>query len=138
MGYKDKDVQREYQRVWRNARREAWLKEHGPCLVCGTWDDLEVDHKDRTLKIDHKVWSWAAPRRNAELAKCQVLCRKHHLEKGRVMGEQPAACTHGVKRMYESYGCRCPLCREAHRSYQVEWRRAKRAKELLAGQSTGR
>lgn len=72
---------RRYQVRWLKARREAWLKEHGPCVDCGSWEGLEVDHKDRTVKVGHKVWSWAKSRRDAELAKCQPLCRACHKEK---------------------------------------------------------
>jgi hypothetical protein len=46
--------------------------------VCGSRDHLEIDHRDPGEKLSHRIWSWSPARRDAELAKCQVLCRKHH------------------------------------------------------------
>src|SRR5579863_7150610 len=63
------------------ARRLTWLQENGPCANCGSWTDLEVDHKDPEQKITHRVWSWKESRRLEELAKCQVLCYNCHKEK---------------------------------------------------------
>lgn len=37
-----------------------------------------MDHKDPEHKLNHRVWGWAEARREAELAKCQVLCRFCH------------------------------------------------------------
>lgn len=78
MPYKDLKRQREYQRLWMKNRRQKWLKEHGPCVRCGSWDDLNIDHKDGDEKNSHKIWSWAKKRFDEEIAKCQVLCRKCH------------------------------------------------------------
>ena len=72
---------REYQARWVRNRRLTWLKEHGPCVQCGSWDDLELDHKDPTQKVTHNVWSWSQERRDQELAKCQVLCEECHKQK---------------------------------------------------------
>jgi 5-methylcytosine-specific restriction endonuclease McrA len=87
--YKDpikaRDYKRQYQRIWKQKRRDAWLQENGPCQneKCGSWEDLEVDHIDPRDKVDHRVWSWAKERREAELGKCRVLCKKCHKEKTR-------------------------------------------------------
>ena len=42
MAYSDKDRQKEYQKRWKAKRRAEWLKENGPCHLCGSWDQLEV------------------------------------------------------------------------------------------------
>jgi len=84
--YKDPDRQREYMRKWMADRRNAWLAANGPCVDCGTWDELEVDHADAAMKVTHRVWSWSLPRREAELAKCVVRCNPCHKEKS--AGEQ--------------------------------------------------
>lgn len=81
MPYKNKIKQREYQSTWLQARRVKWLAENGPCVLCKSDLDLEVDHIDRDTKVEHRIWSWSAERREAELKKCQVLCRSCHLEK---------------------------------------------------------
>lgn len=80
MPYKDPEKQRTYNREWLASRRAAWLADKC-CAVCGAVADLEVDHIDSSEKVDHKVWSWSPARREAELAKCQVLCEKHHKKK---------------------------------------------------------
>lgn len=76
------DAKREYQLVWMNRRREAWLVEQGPCTQCGSWNKLEVDHVNPEEKVLNpaKLWSLSPnnPVRIAELAKCQVLCEACH------------------------------------------------------------
>ena len=138
MGFKDPLEQRKYQREWRAARRSQWFEENGPCKRCGSTIDLELDHIESTTKVSHKIWSWAAPRQLAELAKCQVLCRHCHLAKSREMGEQPAAVTHGNARMYEQLGCRCDLCRKAHTDTQRVWKNSKRTSTSSTGSKHGR
>ena len=79
------EKQRESRKSWYRSvvkkRRADWLKANGPCVQCGSLNDLEVDHIDPATKIHHGVWSWREDRRIAELAKCQVLCSKCHLKK---------------------------------------------------------
>jgi len=81
MPYKDKEKQLKYQNEWAKRRRIAWLKENGPCVKCGSWDELQVDHKDASKKVTHRVWTWSEKRRQDELASCQVLCAECHKEK---------------------------------------------------------
>jgi hypothetical protein len=81
MGYKDKEKQREYQRLWRERRRRDWFDKNGPCIKCHSWENLEIDHIDPKLKTSHRIWSWSEKRRDRELAKCQVLCKVCHAEK---------------------------------------------------------
>ena len=73
-----KEKQREYQKRRVKARRQAWLCENGPCANCRSGKDLQVDHRDTEEKVRHRVWSWSAVRREAELAKCQPLCSDCH------------------------------------------------------------
>lgn len=61
--------------------REEWFAVNGPCQKCGSGDNLELDHINPEEKVSHSVWSWAPRRRELELKKCQVLCRKCHREK---------------------------------------------------------
>lgn len=78
--YSDPDKQREYQRLRTAAARRQWMR--GKCCArCGGRNRLEVDHIDPTKKVSHRIWSWSRPRREAELMKCQVLCRDCHLRK---------------------------------------------------------
>lgn len=56
------------------------------CVQCGECDPqkLQLDHIDMNGKAtehDHKIWSWSKERREAEIAKCQVLCKDCHAKK---------------------------------------------------------
>ena len=115
------EEQRQYQREWMRRRRLAWIATNGPCRECGSSDDLEVDHIDPSTKVAHKVWSWAREKREAELAKCQVLCRACHLAKTIAQFKRPVP--HGTHHGYSHHGCRCQPCRAAHAAYE----RARRA-----------
>ena len=70
-------------------RRAEWMTAHGPCVDCGSWDDLQVDHVDASTKVTHRVWSWAKDRREAELAKCAVRCVRCHDAKTVACREDP-------------------------------------------------
>lgn len=111
MPYKDREKQRQFQRNWKQKRRQEWLDQNGPCVQCGSNQDLEVDHKERNAKVDHKVWSWAEDRRNTELAKCQVLCEKCHKKKTALESWRPIP--HGTSSGYRRH-CRCVKCAKAH------------------------
>lgn len=90
MGYKDPNKQRQYQLAWMHRRRDDWIQANGPCS-CGTWDNLEVDHIDASTKTMDPagIWSRRQEVRDAELAKCQVLCADCHKAKKRINQEQP-------------------------------------------------
>lgn len=123
MPYKDKDVQREYARLWMQNRRQAWLLAHGPCQGCGSHLDLEVDHIDPEKKISHRVWSWTDARREKELCKCRVLCKACHLR--RTSEYRSSKVKHGTDAMYKARGCRCTTCRE--------WKKNENAKRSVFG-----
>jgi hypothetical protein len=89
MPYKDAEQQREYMRLWMAKRRADWLAENGPCVDCGSAEQLEVDHVDASTKVSHRVWSWTAVRRAAELTKCVVRCLPCHGRKTTASGEHP-------------------------------------------------
>jgi hypothetical protein len=72
---------RAYDREWMKKRRDAWFAVNGPCVDCGSSENLELDHDDRSDKVSHRVWSWSEERRNVELAKCVARCRKCHRAK---------------------------------------------------------
>jgi 5-methylcytosine-specific restriction endonuclease McrA len=80
MPYKDPEQRRRYAREWLAARRAAWF-EGKVCAECGNAENLELDHIDPKLKVNHKIWSWSAERREAELIKCRPLCCDCHKKK---------------------------------------------------------
>lgn len=109
------DKKREYQREFMRRRRVAYLSDKS-CVVCGSTERLEVDHIVPEEKVSHKVWSWAKERREAELAKCQVLCYDHHAEKTRE--DRKARRKHG--RTLYNHGCRCSVCFVAQQKHNAE------------------
>lgn len=76
---------RQYHKQWYKdvmvVRRQEWFKENGPCVDCGSWERLEVDHIDPSTKVNHAVWSWTEKRRIEELSKCAVRCYDCHKKK---------------------------------------------------------
>ena len=50
--------------------------------------------------MTHSIWSWSSLRRNAELAKCQVLCRPCHDKKS--AGEKAKGANHGNAKLTEA------------------------------------
>lgn len=86
MPYSDKDRQRQYQREWYAKRRAEFFADKA-CVVCNATEELELDHIDSFSKTCHKIWSWAKSRREAEIAKCQVLCHRCHVIKTQLAGE---------------------------------------------------
>ncbi len=128
--YKDKAKQAAYQNASNKRRRAEWITAHGPCKRCGSQKQLEVDHIDPKKKVDHKVWSWSKTRREAELAKCQVLCRKCHQKK--TTAQSYAKMRHGTTRMRRKGGCACIACMKAVADERAYYRaRAKRLGEAI-------
>jgi len=82
MPYKDKDEQRAFQRDWLERRKEKFFKGKS-CKKCGVTreeKELQLHHKDPSIKIDHHIWSWAPERFWNEVKKCDILCRDCHEE----------------------------------------------------------
>lgn len=102
MPYKDPEEQRIYQRKWLARRKAEWFAANGPCTRCGSWNDLELDHINARLKVNHVIWSWSEKRRNAELAKCQVLCHPCHLGKTRQKKEHQRGEVHHKAKLSEA------------------------------------
>ncbi len=99
-----------------------WFKTNGPCKRCSSWERLELDHINPTLKVSHTIWSWSEVRRNEELTKCQVLCYWCHLDKS--MLEKMVPLEHGST-AYKSGRCRCGICKLAQKEYMQIWRERK-------------
>jgi 5-methylcytosine-specific restriction endonuclease McrA len=68
---------RAYQAAWMAKRRAGFFADKS-CAACGSRERLELDHVDPSKKTSHSIWSWSPERREAEIAKCQVLCRPCH------------------------------------------------------------
>jgi hypothetical protein len=105
MPYSTRQQQLAYQNEWTKRRRQEWLASNGPC-PCGSSDRLEVDHKDPSLKVTHRIWTWSKARRDVELAKCQVLCHDCHWKKTKIQTFGPIQHGSGYER-----NCRCRICK---------------------------
>jgi hypothetical protein len=116
----------EYQNAWLQRRRTTWLIENGPCRQCGSLDNLEVDHINPYTKTDHKVWSLSEPKRNAELAKCQVLCSSCHHKK--TTAQSYIQRRHGTTNMRRLGGCFCTACKRAVADEKAYYRHMSKAR----------
>lgn len=97
----------------------------GACVICGTTENLDIDHKiaeDKKFDISSN-WSRSWDFLVVELDKCQLLCRPHHREKTAAEGDNTGGgrnkwseIQHGKVWAYAKYGCRCNLCKEAKRN----------------------
>ena len=101
----------------------------GKCVLCGSSENLELDHKDPKDKAFSlaKLWSCAEPKYLEEIAKCQLLCRTCHEEKTiNDLGFKRAKGNHGTISTHRY--CRCNLCKEAWNKYGREHKAKKKLK----------
>lgn len=110
----DLNKKRKRQREWVAKRRQEWFSQNGPCKGCGSKENLELHHPNRSTKEDHKVFSWTKVRREVELAKCIVLCHDCHMIEtaGQIKEFRPVHHIHGTQTEYRR-GCRCEPCKDA-------------------------
>ena len=115
MPIKNLEKRREYCRNWMRERRNSYFK-NKHCVLCKSTVNLVLHHTIPEEKTDHKIWSWAKERREKELEKCIVLCRKCH---------DDLHCLHlkihGTLSRYDA-GCRCELCRKRKHERYLRWK----------------
>lgn len=119
MPYADPAKQSAHQLARINRRRKEWFLKNGPCVKCGSWNDLELDHKDRKQKLTHRIWTYGEEKRIAELAKCQALCRSCH--KIKTSAERATPLIHGTFTGYAKKRCRCIECTKANAAHHRAW-----------------
>lgn len=95
----------------------------GRCVVCGSADNLEIDHIEPSAKSFPVSKLWSKKDFNSivmeELKKCQLLCHEHHLGKTIEHSKSTVRRSeHGTLSRYQRYKCRCDLCCEAQRMYK--------------------
>lgn len=100
-------------------RSDSIEKLGGKCVVCGTTDNLEIDHIDRSTKTMaiSGLWSCNIQRYEAELKLCQLLCEQHHKEKT----SRENSVDHGGGKTGKR-NCYCELCAPLKRAYARERR----------------
>ena len=106
---KKREYMKAYQNKWLQNRRAEWIEANGPCKKCGTWDNLEIDHIDPSEKEVRiaTIWSRKKEFRDAELAKCQVLCKTCHFKK---TSKENKEFGHGTPIKYAT--CDCVVCNQ--------------------------
>ena len=108
---------REYTLRRYHERRQKAIEHLGAtCRICGSENDLEIDHIDKSKKEIplNKLWSIAEDKFWKEIEKCQVLCKPCHEEKSIAdMGRQKAKGKHGTVSSYRY--CKCEECKAAKR-----------------------
>lgn len=107
----------------------------GKCVRCGSKDELEIDHivpNEKSFNLAAALAGWSKKRIEAEIVKCELLCKTHHLDKTRkdlsAMLGRRESWEHGTLGGYRY--CKCELCKEAKRAENREYK-AKKAIELL-------
>jgi len=100
-------------------RSEMLAKLGGKCVVCQTKRKLHIHHKDPTEKSFNFAKGWGRPwlEIEAELAKCELRCEKHHIK--------VHEAKHGTISRYRGHRCRCEPCRMAWSQAMKRWKRPK-------------
>ena len=125
-----------YMKSWYQKRRAQAVAALGACCArCPETEDLQFDHIDpatKTMTIA-KMWTASEARFQEELAKCQLLCWPHHLEKTLAeKGFEPGKGTHGTSAAYRYCGPpKCDECKRAKSEYVRHWK-AQRAASSIA------
>jgi hypothetical protein len=114
--------------VYRTRRTWAITKLGGKC-ICGSIDQLEIDHIDRTQKSIEisRLYSVSKERYEKEIIKCQLLCKDCHIKKTILeRGLKIARGTHGTISGYRYCGPpKCGDCKKAKRECHSKWRKTK-------------
>lgn len=118
---KDAARNREYQRErYRIKKTEAVAELGGRCVKCSSTEDLQFDHIDPTSKVKNVTVMFNTVKWKDEIKKCQLLCRKCHIDKSIIdKGHKKAVGTHGTLSSYKY--CKCDLCRDAKSEYSREY-----------------
>ena len=117
----------DYKAAWM-ARTRIWAKEllGGHCVRCDTTEDLEFDHiipGSRTFLISIGIAKgYSRARLEAELQKCQLLCKSCHRKKSVECDEISHGGRideHGTEAYRQRMKCECELCLQARHDARV-------------------
>lgn len=81
-----KEKHREYNCQYYRQRREKFIQQlGGKCAICGSTEQLEFDHIDKTSKKAGiaRMMTCNSEDVQAELSKCQLLCKQCHITKSK-------------------------------------------------------
>ncbi len=120
-----KEQTRQYNRERHQERRAKYIEMlGGVCTRCGSTEQLEFDHVDPMEKryTVSAYFKGKEDRHEAEIMKCQLLCKQCHVDKSiEDSGKHPARGTHGTLSSYRH--CKCEECVTAKRLWWREYRR---------------
>jgi hypothetical protein len=113
-------------------RAYAIEKLGGKCVICGSTEDLQLDHiipADKEFQIS-QIWSYSKEKFDAELAKCQLLCPIDHRAKNLFDAQKKSAMLiHGTLSSYRY--CKCKLCRKAYSDYWKKYSKGKTKRPII-------
>lgn len=98
------------------------------CAMCGDLDGLEIDHIDPLEKSFtlSKGCSFSEARWQAELQKCQLLCKDCHINKSIVESGKTFVKNKDVHGTISSYRyCRCDKCKMAKSKSNKKYKKTK-------------
>jgi 5-methylcytosine-specific restriction endonuclease McrA len=111
----------------RIAERRARAVEQlgGKCILCGSTENLEFDHIDRRTKACSigKLWTYSEEKLQAELRKCQILCRECHLRKTTAEKLESGQKVHHGGGLTGKKNCYCSLCKPLKVVYNMNYRK---------------
>jgi 5-methylcytosine-specific restriction endonuclease McrA len=109
---------------YHSRRKEAIVFLGNCCVLCGSTDELELDHinpENKAFSIA-KLWGCKKQKFWDEIKKCQLLCKSCHIKKTLLEQDKLSAREkHGHISCYRY--CKCSLCRNAKNEYMREWKR---------------
>lgn len=114
-------------------RAQAIAQLGGKCIVCGSTEDLQLDHVFRSEKEFQisQIWSLSRETFNKELEKCQLLCGTCHRAKTAwEVGAKAGRSHHGTLTSYRY--CKCDECRKAYSDYWKTYKPRKRRAKVPA------
>lgn len=101
-------------------RRRALIFQHygGCCVRCGSTEDLEMDHIDRSAKTmqfqDCVTANWIREDVAEEMLNMQLLCNGCHIEK---TAKENKGFEHGTIYAWMKKKCECEVCSDAKRKW---------------------
>jgi hypothetical protein len=127
------DYHKKYQLDRYHRRRKQILVDlGGKCVECESTESLEIDHIDYTDKSFSvaKMWSKNEKDFQAEMAKCQLLCKKHHIAKTSREDKTRRPLTHGKEWAARKHKCQCEPCLDFIKRSNTERSARRKSKPL--------
>ena len=83
-------------------------------MICGSNQDLEIDHKDKSEKSFNIGLRLSVKNNKKELDKCQILCSICHNQK---TSKENKGFTHGTIYAWMNKKCNCAECYKVKRKW---------------------